>query len=66
MRLKRGHLFMGVVIEHAQLKVIRTRDKPVLASYEFDTTHRNLCNFECFDNGASFMVVDVDRAIIEA
>lgn len=59
------HLFVGVVVEDAQLEVVRAGDEPVLARYKFDTSHWDLCDLERFDDGASLVVVDVDGAVVE-
>jgi hypothetical protein len=59
------HLFVGVVIEDAQLEVIRAGNEPVLASDKFDTAHWDLWDLERFDDGASLVVVDVDGTVVE-
>ena len=59
------HLFMGVVVEDAQLEVVRAGDEPVLARNKFDTAHWDLRDLERFDDGASLVVVDVDGAIVQ-
>lgn len=59
-------LFMRVVIEDTQLKVIGARDEPTLSSNESTTPNWDLCDFECFHQGASLVVVYVDGTVIEA
>lgn len=65
-RFKCRDFLVCVVIENAKLEVIRSRDKPVLAGDEFHAAHWNLCDFKCLDEGAGFVVVDVNRSIIQA
>jgi hypothetical protein len=63
--LERDDLLMRVVIEDAQLEVIRASNKPVFSGNELDTAHRNRRDLESFDKCASFMVVDVDGTIVQ-
>lgn len=62
--LKSDDLLVGVVIERAQLKVIGTCNKPVLARDEADTSHGNLCNFKSLHKCTGFVIIYVDRAIV--
>ena len=63
--LERGDLFVCVVVEDAELEVVRARDEPVLAVYEAHATHGDLRDLEGLDQSASVVVVYVDRAIVE-
>lgn len=64
-RLERRDLLMGIVVEYAKLEVVRARNEPVLASNELHTANRNLRDLECLNNGARFVVVDVDGAVVQ-
>jgi hypothetical protein len=57
---------MRVVIEDTQLKVIGARDEPTLSSNESTAPNWDLCDFECFHQGASLVVVYVDGTVIKA
>lgn len=65
MRLEGGNLLVCVVIEDAQLEVVRASNEPVFARDELDASYRNLSDLERLDQCASFVVVDVDCAIVE-
>jgi hypothetical protein len=65
MRLKGGNLFMRVVVEDPELKVIRTGDKPVLSGDEFGASNGNFSNLEGFDESPGVVVVDVDGAVVQ-
>lgn len=66
MRLERCDFLVRVVIEHAELKVVRTCDEPVFARDELDATHRDVGYLKCLHQGARLVVIDVYRAIVEA
>lgn len=63
--LERVDLLVRVIIEDAQLKVVRASNKPVFSGDELDTAHRDGGNFKCLDECAGFMVVDVDGTIVQ-
>ena len=65
-RLKRGDLFVRVVVEDAELEVVGARDEPILARNEADAADGDLRDLERLDQRAGVMVVDVDRAVVEA
>ena len=65
-RLERGDLFVRVVVEDAQLEVVRARDEPVLARDEAAAAHGDLRDLERLDERARVVVVDVDVAVVEA
>jgi len=65
MCFKRRNLLVCVVVEDSKLKIVRASNEPVLPGDEFYTPYGDFCDLECLDNGACFMVVDIDRAIIE-
>ena len=65
MRLKRRDLLVCVVVEDAQLEIVRARNEPVLAGYETDAAHGDLRDLKGLDQGTRFVVVDVDRAIVK-
>lgn len=66
MGLKRDDFFVRIVIEDAELKVVRTSDEPVFTRNELDTTDRDVGHFERLHQSARLVVVDVHRAIVEA
>lgn len=57
---------MRVVIEDAQLKVVRTRDEPIFARDELDTANGDVGHFKRLHQRAGLVVVDVHRAVVEA
>ena len=63
--LKCRNLFMGVVVEDTKLEVVGAGDEPVLAGDEADATDGDLSDLKGLDHRASFMVVDVDRAVVK-
>ncbi len=56
---------MCIVVEYPQLEVVGACHEPVLARYEAHTANRHLCHFKCLDQGTSFVVIDVDCAVVE-
>jgi hypothetical protein len=62
---KRSDFLVSVIIEDAQLEVVRSSNKPVFPSDEFNTPYWDLCDFKCFDNGTSVMIVDINGTIVE-
>jgi hypothetical protein len=64
-RLKRDDLFVRIIIEDAQLEVIRTGNEPVLARDEAYTSNGYFRNLEGFHEGTGIGVVDVHAAIVE-
>lgn len=62
--LKCDNLLVGVVIEDAQLEVVRASNEPVFSGNELDTAHRNGGDLKCLDKCASFVVVDVDGTVV--
>lgn len=65
MCLECGDFFMSVVVEDPQLEVVRASNEPVLARNETDTSNRNFSDFKRLHQRCSFVIVDVDCAIIE-
>jgi hypothetical protein len=65
-RLKCDNLIVGIVVENTEMKVVRACNKPILASDEPDTAHRDGGNFKRLDDSAGFMVVDVNGAVVVA
>jgi len=66
MGLERDDLFVRVVIEDTELKVVRTSDEPVFTRDELDTTDGDVGHFKRLHQGACLVIVDVYRAIVEA
>ena len=66
MGLERDDFLVRVVIEYAELKVVRTSDKPVFTRDELDTTDGDVGYFKRLHQGARLVIVDVHRAIVEA
>jgi hypothetical protein len=64
-RFERSNFLVSVVVEDAQLKVVRSSNEPVFPSDEFYTPYWNLCDFKCFDNGTGVVVVDINGTIVE-
>ena len=64
-RFEGRNLFVRVVVEDAELEVVGAGDEPVLAGDEADAADRYFCDLEGLDQRAGFVVVDVDRAIVE-
>ena len=64
-RLERNDLLMRVVVEDAQLEVVRTGNKPVFTGNETHTAYGNLCDFKSLDERTGFEVVDVNIAVVE-
>ena len=60
-----GNLLVRVIVEDAKLEVVGPSNEPILARNEAHTANRNLGDFEGFNYGASFMVVNVDTAVVE-
>lgn len=65
MGLKRSNFLHCIIVENAQLEVIRSSHKPVLSCNELDTAHRHFRDFKRLHNGTRLMVIYVDRAIIK-
>lgn len=51
MGLKLGDLFVCVVVEDSELKIITSRDEPVLPRDESDAANGDLGHFKCLDDG---------------
>lgn len=64
-RLERGHFFMRIIIEHAQLEIIRASHEPIFAGNKTGTSHWHLRHFECLDDAAGFVIVNVNGPIIK-
>ena len=64
-RLKGDDFFVCIIIEDAQLEIVRAGDEPVLPRYESYTSHGYLRDLECLDQSARVMVVDIYAAIIQ-
>ena len=56
---------MRVVVEDAKLEIVRACDEPILAGYEADAAYGNLRDLKRLNQGTRFVVVDIDRAIVE-
>ena len=65
-RLKRNDLFMRVVVEHAQLEIVRTGNEPILARDKTHTSYGYFCDFECLYERARFKVVGVYTPIVQS
>jgi hypothetical protein len=63
--LERGDLLMRIVIEDTQLEVVRASNKPVFSGNKFNTAYRNSRDLESLHKCASFVVVDVDGAVVQ-
>jgi hypothetical protein len=66
MSLERDDFLVRVVIEYAELKVVRTSNEPVFTRDELDTTDGDVGHFKRLHQGARLVIVDVHRAIVEA
>lgn len=44
-------LFRGIVVVDTKLKIIAADNYPVLPGNKSSSSNRNICCFECFDNG---------------
>ena len=64
-RLKSRDFFVRVVVEDTELEVVGAGDEPVLAGDEADAADRYFCDLKGLDQRAGFVIVDVDRAIVE-
>lgn len=65
MCLKAGDLFVCVVVEDAKLEVVGASHKPVLARDKSNTSYGDFADFKCLHKCTRFVVVDVDRAVVE-
>ena len=65
MRLKRRHLFVRVVIEDPELKVVAAGYEPVFAGDELGASDGDFGYFEGFGELVGCGVVDVDGAVVE-
>jgi hypothetical protein len=65
MRLECYDLFVCIVIEDAQLKVVGTCNEPALSSDESTAPDWDLGDFECLHQCSCLVIVYVDRTIIE-
>jgi hypothetical protein len=66
MGLEGDNLFVGVVVEDAELVVVGAGDEPVFAGDEADAADGDVGDLEGLDDGAGVEVVDVDGAVVEA
>jgi hypothetical protein len=66
MRLESGDLVVCVVVEDAQLKVVRTGHEPVFARDKPNAAHGHLGDLEGLDERTRGGVVDVDRTVVQA
>jgi hypothetical protein len=64
--LERMDLLVGVVVEDAELEVVRAGDEPVLAGDEAGAADGDLGDLEGLEDGAGVDVVDLDGAVVEA
>ena len=62
--LERGDLFMCVVVEGAQVEIIRASNEPLFPRDKVDASYRNLGHFESLDESARFGIVDVYDAVV--
>ena len=51
MRLEGCDLLRSIVVIYSELKVIRTANNPVFACNESTSSHRDVGELECLDNG---------------
>lgn len=63
--LKRDNLLVGVVIEDAQLEVVRASNEPVFSGDELDTANWDGGDLKGLDECASFVVVDIDGTVVQ-
>jgi hypothetical protein len=64
--LERVHLLERVVVEDAELEVVRARDEPLLARDEARAPDRDLGDLESLEDRAGVDVVDLDGAVVQA
>ena len=64
-RLECGDLFVCIVVEDAYLEVVGASHEPVLARNEANTSYGDFGNFKSLDECPSFMVVDINSAVVE-
>lgn len=64
-RLKSGNLFVRVIVEDAYLEVVGASHEPVLARNEANTSYGDFRDFKGFHQCPSFMIVNVDGAVVE-
>lgn len=57
--------FESIIIEYSDLHVVRTSDDPIFASNKFGCPYGNITDFESFDESLTFVIPDVDMALIE-
>jgi hypothetical protein len=65
MSLEAGDLFRRIVIDDAQLKVVRASNDPVLASHETTGTDGHIGELKRLDRRARFVGPDVHVAAVE-
>lgn len=63
---ERGDLLVRIVVEGAQLKVVRASDEPLLSRNKMDTSNGDISNFERLDDSSGFMVVDLHGAVVQS
>jgi len=61
-----GNLFVSVVIEDAQLEVIRASNEPVFSRDEANASNGDCCDLKRLDSRACFVVVNDHRSVVES
>jgi hypothetical protein len=64
--LERVHLLERVVVEDAELEVVRARDEPLLARDEARAPDGDLGDLERLEDRAGVDVVDLDGSVVQA
>ncbi len=64
--LEGGNLFVSVVIEDAQLEVIRASNEPVFSRNEANASNGDCCDLKRLDSRACFVVVNDHRSVVES
>ena len=47
------------------MEVVGAGHEPVFARNKANTANRDFCNFKCLDKSSGFVIVDVDRAVVQ-
>jgi hypothetical protein len=63
---KASNLLRSIVVQDAQLKVVRTSDNPILPCDETTSANRYISKLECLNCAACFVGPDVDMATIQS
>ena len=63
--LEARYLLGRIVVDNAQLEIIRPGNDPVLAGHEATSSYWDIGEFKCLDGGACFVGPDVDVPAVE-